>query len=152
MILSRLSSNQYSDHFVESVLYSHLPISNISNSEIEIEHKSSLGGGWAHAAHIRNHKLYTWGHSSYGCLGVGPHMTKTATPNPVSWFVYIRVEVIQVACGRNHSIALTTNGVCDIINTKIFQLSYKLFRSILGDQIVMVNWVLVAVVKLHIQC
>ncbi|XP_060880843.1 uncharacterized protein LOC132952538 [Metopolophium dirhodum] len=111
MIISRLSSNQYSDNFVESVSYSHQPISNVSDSENEIEHKSSLGAGWAHAAHIRNHKLYTWGHSSYGCLGVGPHMTKTATPNPVSWFVYIRVEVIQVACGRNHSIALTTNGV-----------------------------------------
>jgi len=120
MIISRLSSNQYSDNFLKSVLYCHQPISNISDSENEIEHKSSLGAGWAHAAHIRNHKLYTWGHSSYGCLGVGPHMTKTATPNPVSWFVYIRVEVIQVACGRNHSIALTTNGVSIILNTKIF--------------------------------
>lgn len=118
MIISKLSSNQYSDNFLESVLYSHQPISNISNSEIKIEHKSSLGAGWAHAAHIRNHKLYTWGHSIYGCLGVGPHMTKTATPNPVSWFVYIRVEVIQVACGRNHSIALTTNGVRINLNNR----------------------------------
>lgn len=120
MIISRLSSNQYSDNFIESVSYSHQPISNVSNFENEVEHKSSLGAGWAHAAHIRNHKLYTWGHSSYGCLGVGPHMTKTTTPNPVSWFVYIRVEVIQVACGRNHSLALTTNGVSVILNTKIF--------------------------------
>ncbi|VVC41224.1 Hypothetical protein CINCED_3A001036 [Cinara cedri] len=111
MIISRLSSNQYVDNFMESVSYFHQPISNLSNFETEIEHKSSLGAGWAHAAHIRNHKLYTWGNSSFGCLGVGPHMTKTATPNPVSWFVYIRVEVIQVACGRNHSIALTTNGI-----------------------------------------
>ncbi|XP_025416590.1 uncharacterized protein LOC112687852 isoform X2 [Sipha flava] len=111
MIISRLSSNQYSDNLIESVTFSHQLISNTSNSENEIDHKSSLGAGWAHAAHIRNHKLYTWGHSSCGCLGVGPHMTKTSTPNPVSWFVYIRVEVIQVACGRNHSIALTTNGV-----------------------------------------
>jgi len=152
MIISRLSSNQYSDNFVESVSYCHQSISNVSDSENEIEHKSSLGAGWAHAAHIRNHKLYTWGHSSYGCLGVGPHMTKTATPNPVSWFVYIRVEVIQVACGRNHSIALTTNGVSVILNTKIFLLSFKFYRYILGDQIIMVSWVLAAVVKLHIQC
>lgn len=41
-------------------------------------------------------------------------MSKTATPNPVSWFGYLGVEVIQVACGRNHSIALTNNGVCTI--------------------------------------
>lgn len=125
MIISRLSSDQYSDSFIESVSYSHQPITNISKFEIEIEHKSSLGAGWAHAAHIRNHKLYTWGHSSYGCLGVGPHMTKTATPNPVSWFVYIRVEVIQVACGRNHSIALTTNGVSILLSNKVVQLCLK---------------------------
>lgn len=111
MIISRLSSSQYSNNFIESVTHSHKPFSNLSNFENEVERKSSLGAGWAHAAHIRNHKLYTWGHSSYGCLGVGPHMTKTATPNPVSWFVYTRVEVIEVACGRNHTIALTTNGV-----------------------------------------
>lgn len=111
MIISRLSLNKFSDNFIESVTLSHKPTSILSNSGIEIEHKSSLGAGWAHAAHIRNHKLYTWGHSTNGCLGVGPHMTKTVTPNPVSWFVYVRVEVIQVACGRNHSIALTTNGV-----------------------------------------
>lgn len=112
MIISKLSSEQYSDNLIESVTYSHQPIFNASDFENEItNHKSSLGAGWAHAAHVRNHKLYTWGHSSCGCLGVGPHMTKTSTPNPVSWFVYIRVEVIQVACGRNHSIALTTNGV-----------------------------------------
>jgi len=119
MIISKLSSNQYADNFIKSIAYSHRPISNLS-SENEIEYKSSLGAGWAHAAHIRNHKLYTWGHSSYGCLGVGPHMTKTAIPNPVSWFVYIRVEVIQVACGRNHTVALTTNGVSLIFNFKIF--------------------------------
>lgn len=100
---------------MESVSYFHQPICNLSNYEYEIENKSSLGAGWDHAAHIRNHKLYTWGHSMSGCLGVGPHMTKTATPNPVSWFVYIRVEVIQVACGRNYSIALTTNGVSTIL-------------------------------------
>lgn len=118
MIISRLSSNQFSDNVIESVTFSHQHIFNSSDSEMEIEHKSSLGAGWAHAAHIRNHKLYTWGHSTNGCLGVGPHMTKTATPNPVSWFVYIRIEVIQVACGRNHSIALTTNGVSIIVTVK----------------------------------
>lgn len=117
MILSKLSSDQYKDGFVESVSYFHKPIHNLFNSENEIrENKSSLGAGWAHAAHTRNHKLYTWGHSAYGCLGLGPHMTKTATPNPVSWFVYIHVEVIQVVCGRNHSMALTTNGVSTILN------------------------------------
>lgn len=152
MIISRLSSNEYSDNFLKSVTYSHQPISNLSYCENEIEHKSSLGAGWAHAAHIRNHKLYTWGHSSYGCLGVGPHMTKTATPNLVSWFVYIRVEVIQVACGRNHTIALTTNGVSTVFHYKIFRLNFSCYRSILGDQIVMANWEQATVVKLHIQC
>lgn len=139
MIISRLSSDQYSESLIEPISYSHQPITNLSKYEIEIEEKSSLGAGWAHAAHIRNHKLYTWGHSSYGCLGVGPHMTKTATPNPVSWFVYIRVEVIQVACGRNHSIALTTNGVSTILSIKMFQLYLNFHRSILGDPIAMVS-------------
>lgn len=139
MIISRLSSNQYSDQFIKSVSYLHQPISNLSNFENKIEHKSSLGAGWAHAAHIRNHKLYTWGHSSYGCLGVGPHMTKTATPNPVSWFVYIHIEVIQVACGRNHSIALTTNGVSTVLIIKTVYPNFNMHRSIPGDQIVMVN-------------
>lgn len=152
MIISKLSSSQYVDNFIESVLYSHNSICDISDSENEIEHKSSLGAGWAHAAHIRNHRLYTWGHSAYGCLGVGPHMTKTSTPNPVSWFVYIRVEVIQVACGRNHSIALTTNGVSTFLNNKCVRLNVACFRSILGVQIDMVNWEQVGVVKHHIQC
>ncbi|XP_050536531.1 uncharacterized protein LOC126902890 isoform X2 [Daktulosphaira vitifoliae] len=111
MILIKLSSVEYSNRFLHSVLLSNLDSKNSKKSSIEIDNKSSLGAGWAHAAHIRNHKLYTWGHSSNGCLGIGPHMSKTATPNPVSWFVYMGVEVIQVACGRNHSIALTTNGV-----------------------------------------
>lgn len=152
MIISKLSSSQYSDNFIESVLYSHNLICNTSNSENEIEHKSSLGAGWAHAAHIRNHKLYTWGHSAYGCLGVGPNMTKTSTPNPVSWFVYIRVEVIQVACGRNHSIALTTNGVSILLYKKYIKLIVACYRSILGVQIDMVNWEQIDAVKLHIQC
>ncbi|XP_050430653.1 uncharacterized protein LOC126839387 isoform X2 [Adelges cooleyi] len=111
MILIKLSPNEYSERLMNSVSLSHPFAVNTLKDEIQIERKSSLGGGWAHAAHIRNHKLYTWGHSSNGCLGIGPHMTKTATPNPVSWFVCIRVEVMQVACGRNHSVALTTNGV-----------------------------------------
>lgn len=151
MIISRLSTNQYSDNFIESVSYSHQPISNLADFEVEIEHKSSLGAGWAHAAHIRNHRLYTWGHSSFGCLGVGPHMTKTATPNPVSWFVYIRAEVVQVACGRNHTIALTTNGVSIVLNSLIFLLNLNLYRFIHGAQIAMGNWEQVAVVNLHTQ-
>lgn len=137
MIISRLSTNQYSDNLIESVSHSHQPISNLADFEVEIEHKSSLGAGWAHAAHIRNHRLYTWGHSSFGCLGVGPHMTKTATPNPVSWFVYIHAEVVQVACGRNHTIALTTNGVSTILISLIFLLNFNFYRFIHGAQIAM---------------
>lgn len=59
-------------------------------------------------------ELFTWGWGGsfwYGAGGLG-HGTKTAAPEPtiVEGFVSLGLEVQQVACGAQHTLALTAKG------------------------------------------
>ncbi|KAF4527744.1 hypothetical protein B566_EDAN014954 [Ephemera danica] len=70
-----------------------------------------LGAGFAHAGVIRNGTPVMWGNLVQGCLGAGPSMSRYGTPQIVNFFPTLRIEVLSVACGKNHSLALTSNGV-----------------------------------------
>ncbi|KAK6640099.1 hypothetical protein RUM43_008376 [Polyplax serrata] len=72
---------------------------------------SMLSSGYGHTALIRNGNVYTWGHTARGCLGQGPTMTRYSLPAPVPWLNCFRIEVSLVSCGKNHTAALTNNGV-----------------------------------------
>lgn len=70
-----------------------------------------LTAGYAHAALVWNHGVLTWGNAAQGCLGHGPTMSRYSFPQDVSSFPNLGVEVLNVSCGRQHTLALTTNGV-----------------------------------------
>lgn len=72
---------------------------------------SILSCGYGHTALIRNGSVYTWGQTAKGCLGQGPTMLRYSSPSPISWLNCFKLEVSLVACGKNHTAALTNNGV-----------------------------------------
>lgn len=76
---------------------------------------SVLNCGYGHTALIRNGTIYTWGQTVKGCLGQGPTMSRHSLPSPISLLNCFKLEVLYVACGKNHTTALTNNGVSYMI-------------------------------------
>lgn len=70
-----------------------------------------LSGGFHHVALVRNKRVHTWGSSSHGALGNGPTMSQISEPEPVVWFRNNKIDVSSVACGRLHTLVLTSSGV-----------------------------------------
>ena len=60
-------------------------------------------------------KVYSWGYNSHSELG---HGTTTPNPNPIPTIItkLEQYQVKQVACGANHSMALTNDGKVHSIN------------------------------------
>jgi alpha-tubulin suppressor-like RCC1 family protein len=46
-------------------------------------------------------------------LGTGPTMSRYSCPQQISILPSLKLEVISVACGRQHTLSLTNNGVSD---------------------------------------
>lgn len=66
--------------------------------------------GKSHTAVLTNDgKLYTFGDGAYGALGNG-NTSFSHTPNLVTYFESQNETVVQVDCGKSHSIALTESG------------------------------------------
>ncbi|XP_076231996.1 RCC1 and BTB domain containing protein claret [Calliopsis andreniformis] len=70
-----------------------------------------LCAGFYHVALVRNGNVYTWGSSVQGCLGTGPSLLRYGTPQPISFFRSMELEVLSVSCGQCHTLAVTNNGV-----------------------------------------
>ncbi|KAL1464308.1 hypothetical protein WDU94_003966 [Cyamophila willieti] len=70
-----------------------------------------LSGGFYHVALVRNRRVHTWGCSQHGILGNGPTMSQISEPEPVVWFRNNKIDVSSVACGRLHTLVLTSSGV-----------------------------------------
>ncbi|XP_015122188.1 uncharacterized protein LOC107044705 [Diachasma alloeum] len=70
-----------------------------------------LAAGYGHVALIRNGNVFTWGSSSQGCLGTGPSISRYGSPQAITVFKTMEMEVLSVSCGRNHTLAVTNNGV-----------------------------------------
>ncbi|RUS76283.1 hypothetical protein EGW08_015955 [Elysia chlorotica] len=67
--------------------------------------------GPKHAAAIRNGDLYTWGRSLQGRLGHGDVPQAVCTPTRVETLHMLKLRVEAVACGCEHTLALTQQGV-----------------------------------------
>lgn len=74
-----------------------------------------LSAGFGHAALVRNSGLFTWGRNNHGCVGMGPTMNRLSQPRPILTFNSLRTHVLSVACGQNHTLALTENGVSELL-------------------------------------
>lgn len=60
---------------------------------------------------VRNNNLYMWGSAQNGCLGFGPMVTKYSLPQTVELLNSYQLELINVSCGRSHTLMLTNYGV-----------------------------------------
>ncbi|XP_076673695.1 RCC1 and BTB domain containing protein claret [Andrena cerasifolii] len=83
---------------------------NSSNSAVDFKRRP-LCSGFYHVVLIRNGNIYTWGSSMQGCLGTGPSPLRYGTPQPISFFRTMELEVLSVSCGHCHTLAVTNNGV-----------------------------------------
>lgn len=72
-----------------------------------------VGAGHQHVALVRNGDLYTWGRTSHGRLGHGDLAPENTVSPPcrVETLHMLQVRVISVACGGEHTLALTQQGV-----------------------------------------
>lgn len=70
----------------------------------------AIATGDAHSlALCEGNQLVAWGSNMYGQLGTG-QQTHSDRPIPLPYFIEDHVSIKQIACGANHSLALTTNG------------------------------------------
>ena len=74
-------------------------------------------------------QLYSWGHDSYGQLGLGVviNSSQGTIPRLVEGPL-ARVKVVQVSCGGQHTLALTAIGQVKgrHANNLVFMMSYLL--------------------------
>lgn len=70
-----------------------------------------LSAGFYHVALVRNRRVHTWGSCCHGILGNGPTMSQISEPEPVVWFRNNKIDVSSVACGRLHTLVLTSSGL-----------------------------------------
>ncbi|SBT71449.1 regulator of chromosome condensation, putative [Plasmodium malariae] len=52
---------------------------------------------------LYNHNIFVWGNNQYGQLGIGNNTEEISTP----LLIFFNEKVIDIACGKNHSIFLT---------------------------------------------
>ncbi|BFZ08491.1 hypothetical protein BsWGS_11531 [Bradybaena similaris] len=67
--------------------------------------------GPKHSAVVRNGDLYTWGRSQQGRLGHGELSQSVCPPMRVETLHMLQLKVDAVACGNEHTLALTQQGV-----------------------------------------
>ncbi|XP_052768315.1 uncharacterized protein LOC128208770 [Mya arenaria] len=73
-----------------------------------------VGAGQTHgAAVLRNGDVYTWGKNNNGRLGHGDQKASSLSSGPgrVGTLATLQIRVTSVACGMNHTLALTQQGV-----------------------------------------
>lgn len=63
-------------------------------------------GGWHSCAVSEECDLYTWGWNSNGQLGIGDEYSVMATPHVVDFEGDEQANVVKVACGTRHTVAL----------------------------------------------
>ncbi|CAL1526241.1 unnamed protein product [Lymnaea stagnalis] len=77
--------------------------------------------GPKHSAAVRNCDLYTWGRSAQGRLGHGDLSQPSCPPMRVETLHILKLRVDAVACGCEHTLALTQQGVYGWGNSKYGQ-------------------------------
>lgn len=80
--------------------------------------------------------------------GTGPTLSQNCAPTLSSWFDDHRIQVKQISCGRNHTLALTENGLYAWGSNKFGQLGVgrvglsvypRLVKSLFSRAIVFVD-------------
>ncbi|XP_053407428.1 uncharacterized protein LOC123565052 isoform X2 [Mercenaria mercenaria] len=98
---------------VEDILKNIMECSQSSRQKISCR-SNPVGCGQTHAAvALKNGDLYTWGKSNHGRLGHGEQKGSPASCGPckVGNFHTLQIKVTSVACGMQHTIALTNQGL-----------------------------------------
>lgn len=94
---------------------------NYINTKIGI-YENRISAGFSHAAVLVDGNCYAWGTTAFSCLGTGPTTRLVSVPLFIDKFYSIGTKVLSVSCGRNHTIAITDNGVYSWGNNKYGQL------------------------------
>ena len=92
----------------------------------------AYGSGPHVVAMTTNGGLYSWGHHSYGQLGLGTVVNsgQVTVPRPIEGPLS-GVKVTQVACGGQHTLALTAAGEVRVITCKTSIVSeYNIFVAV----------------------
>lgn len=84
--------------------------------------ENKISAGFNHAAVVIDGNAYAWGCTSFSCLGNGPTNRSVSGPAFIETFFNIGVRVFAISCGRNHTLAITDNGVYSWGNNKYGQL------------------------------
>ncbi|XP_031777146.1 uncharacterized protein LOC100677930 isoform X2 [Nasonia vitripennis] len=114
-LLAVLHKKQPSVKFISK----YVPFTQLNNIEggqrernVSVDFKRRLlSTGFAHTALIRNGNVYTWGNSLQGCLGTGPTISRYSSPQGITIFRRLGIDVLSISCGRCHTLAVTNNGV-----------------------------------------
>eukprot|EP00095_Tigriopus_kingsejongensis_P005381 maker-scaffold1024_size69702-snap-gene-0.11 protein:Tk05381 transcript:maker-scaffold1024_size69702-snap-gene-0.11-mRNA-1 annotation:"PREDICTED: uncharacterized protein LOC103572785" len=91
-----------------------------------------ISAGATHVLLQRRGCAMAWGMTSLGVLGNGASASRFSTPKELGYFRTSKIQVFSVACGRHHSLALTSMGVYAWGSSKHGQLG--LGRDILVKQ------------------
>lgn len=84
-------------------------------------------GGWHSCALSEQGDLYTWGWNCNGQLGIGDEYSVMATPHVVDFDGDEQANVLKVACGTRHTLALL--GIfCFLCLPSVFQTNFSDFR------------------------
>lgn len=81
------------------------PVAVTVSGSTKLDRISKLAAGRAHSLALRDGKLYAWGDNTYGQIGDG---TETSRSRPVP--VPLPVDVVDVAGGRDHTLAVGADG------------------------------------------
>ncbi|XP_023343350.1 uncharacterized protein LOC111712841 [Eurytemora carolleeae] len=73
--------------------------------------ESRLSAGFSHVLYNQNGNLVSWGSNNLGATGLKPSYAVFFTPGSLSFFTKLCIKVLQVSCGKNHSMVLSKNGV-----------------------------------------
>jgi alpha-tubulin suppressor-like RCC1 family protein len=71
-------------------------------------HITRLAAGQAHSIVVADGQVWAWGNNDYGELGTGFH---SLSYRPLRLGLQAKVNIIEVACGAAHSLALAQDGV-----------------------------------------
>jgi alpha-tubulin suppressor-like RCC1 family protein len=89
-----------------------LPVKVLFNNKgkVTVTSVTAIAAGEHYALAITNDGLYAWGENLAGALGIGS-LTNTAYPTKVQFSKKTPITVTAISAGRNHTLAVTSNGL-----------------------------------------
>ncbi|XP_059473427.1 uncharacterized protein LOC132195443 isoform X2 [Neocloeon triangulifer] len=149
VVMLQLMKNK-SSPYLNNLVKLFKPESNIKSNKMVVPKSGHtiLSAGFSHAGHVRGKQLYMWGNGVHGSLGCGPTMIKYMTPKALDLFPALGIQIFSISCGKNHSLALTSNGVYSWGSSQFGQLGVgptchsshpRLVEALSDEQIIQVS-------------